>query len=95
MGIISLTRNQTVFLLMKKSTVWSTSLTSLFSVAKVRRHRYHPLLSRAHAPQALVQPVNHLIRPQHCILKALVVVSEDKVDYVVDKLKWECNVCLY
>lgn len=57
-----------------------SSLTSFLSVAEVRRHRHHPLLSHAHASQALVQPVDHLVRPQHCILKVLEVVSEDKVD---------------
>lgn len=80
---------------MKRSAVWSRSLTSFFSVAEVRRHRYNPLLSHAHAPQALVQPVDHLVRPQHCILKVLVVVSEDKVGYVLDTLKWECIICLF
>ncbi len=80
---------------MKRSTVWSRSLTSFFSVAEVRWHRYHPLLSHAHAPQTLVQPVDHLVRPQHCVLKVLVVVSEDKVDNVLDQLKWECHVFLF
>lgn len=57
------------------------SLTPFFSVAEVRRHSYHPLLPHAHAAQALVQPVNHLVRPQHGVLKALVVVPGNNVNF--------------
>lgn len=53
-------------------------LTSFLSVAEVRRHRHQPLLSGAHPPQTLVQPVNHFVAPKHCILDVLVVVSEEK-----------------
>lgn len=49
-------------------------------MAEMRRHRHHPLLSHAHPPQALIQSVYHLVRPQHRILKVLIVVSEDKID---------------
>lgn len=56
------------------------SLTSSFSVAEMRRHRQQPLLSGAHAPQALIQPVDHLVAPQHRILNVLMVVSEDEID---------------
>lgn len=49
-------------------------------MAEVRRHRYHPLLSHAHASQAHIQPIDHLVRPQHCILKVVIIVSVDKVD---------------
>lgn len=58
----------------------SKSLTSFFSVAEMRRHRHHPLLSRTHASQALIQSIDHLVRPQHRVLKVLIVVSEEKID---------------
>lgn len=53
----------------------SRILTSFFSVSEVRRHRDQPLLPDAHALQTLIQPINHLVRPQNCILNVLVVVS--------------------
>lgn len=52
----------------------------------MRRHRQQPLLSGAHPPQALVQPVDHLVAPQHRILNVLIVVSEDEIDRTKGKV---------
>lgn len=52
-------------------------LTSIFAMAKMRRHRHQPLLSHAHAPQGQVQPVDHFVRPQHHVLEVFIVVSEE------------------
>lgn len=60
----------------RRETKW-WRLTSSLSVAEVRRHRHQPPLSSAHPPQALVQPVDHFVAPQHRILDVLVVVSEE------------------
>lgn len=57
----------------------SRSLTSLFSMTEVRRHCHHPLLSCTHASQALIQSIDHLVRPQHNILNVVIVVSEGKI----------------
>lgn len=51
-------------------------------MSEVRRHRHQPPLPHAHASQAHVQPVDHLVRPDHCILKVVVVVSEDKSQWL-------------
>lgn len=55
------------------------SLTSLFSMTQVRRHSHHPLLSCTHASQALIQSIDHLVRPQHNILNVVIVVSEGRI----------------
>lgn len=57
----------------------SRSFTSLFSVTEVRRHRHHPLLSDTHASQALIQSIDHLVRPQHHILNVLIVMSGGEI----------------
>lgn len=52
----------------------------------MRRHRQQPLLTGTHAPQALIQPVDHLVAPQHRILNVLIVVSEDEIDQTKGKV---------
>lgn len=50
-------------------------LTSPLSVSEVRRHCNPPLLPDTHAPQALIQPIDHLVLSQSSFLLVLVVVS--------------------
>lgn len=47
-------------------------------MSEVRRHCNPPLLSHTHPPQAFIQPVDHLVLAQNCVLHVLIVVpSED------------------
>ena len=50
-------------------------LTSILSMSQVRGDSDHPLLPDTHAPQALVQAVDHLVGSQQRLLVVLVVPS--------------------